>query len=341
MGLEARGVSCLRTSFQTCFIKQFRSKRSVLADAGREHGGHSMSEPDLSLRDVAVAVAGAGRVGTALGRLLADRGMPVTALWSRNEAKARAAAAFISPSTQVTSLEELPRYATHLLIAVSDDATETVSKRVAAGADGTEIALHTSGILDWRALGPLFEKGASCGSIHPLQTVPSPERGVELLPGSLFAVEGASAAVKWAEEIARRLDGKILLLRPQAKPLYHAAATLAGNGVIALVAAAERILSRGGFTEAEARSLLQPLMHASLSNAVSLGPPAALTGPVARGDLGTLGQHLQALAGCEGDVRELYRAIAFVLFSVAGSRRGESKEWNWAVNLSRDSERLP
>lgn len=300
-----------------------------------------MSEPDLSLRAVAAAVAGAGRVGTALGRLLADRGTPVTALWSRNEAKARTSAAFISASTQVASLEELPRHAAHLLIAVPDDAIGIVSQRIAVGADGTEIALHTSGILDERALGPLLEKGASCGSIHPLQTVPSPERGVELLPGSLFAVEGATAAVKWAEEVVRGLDGKILRLRPQAKPLYHAAATLAGNGVIALVAATERILARGGFTEAEARSLLQPLMQASLSNAVSLGPSAALTGPVERGDRGTVGQHWQALAGCEGDVRELYRATALVLFSVAGSRHGESKEWNWVLNLLKDSERLP
>jgi len=300
-----------------------------------------VSTPDHSARSVGVAIAGAGRVGTALGRLLSERGTPVTALWSRNEARARSAAAFISASTHVVPLEELHRYAARVLIAVPDDAIEVVAERIAAGAEGLEAALHTSGILEGSALRVLTERGVSCGSIHPLQTVPSPERGVALLPGSLFAVEGSNAALEWAEEVVRRLNGTLLRLPPQAKPLYHAAATLAGNGVIALLSAAERTLARAGFSKPAARMLLHPLMEASLRNAVTLGPAAALTGPVERGDRGTVVRHWQALAGCEDDVRELYRAAALALFAVAESKHGWSSDGNWVANLLKDPERLP
>lgn len=284
-----------------------------------------------------MAVVGAGRVGTALGRLLADRGVPVTAVWSRDETRALAAAAFISPSTRVAALEELPRHAALVLVAVPDDAIESVARRLAKGGEGLEIALHTSGALDWRALGALAEIGVACGSIHPLQTVPSPDRGMELLPGSLFAVEGANAAVGWAERLVKLLNGKIIHLGPQAKPLYHAAATLVGNGVIALVWAAERILAECGLPEAEARALLQPLMESSLCNAVSLGPSVALTGPVARGDRRTVAQHWEAVAGCESSIGQSHRPYS-------PSQKTDTAIAGWGIGLAsllKDSERLP
>jgi predicted short-subunit dehydrogenase-like oxidoreductase (DUF2520 family) len=128
-----------------------------------------------------------------------------------------------------------------------------------------------------------------------------------------------------AERAVRLLNGKLLRPAPQAKAFYHAAATLAGNGMTALVAAAEKILARGGFFRTEARTLLQPLMEASLRNTASMGPPAALTGPVARGDRGMVAQHSRVLAGCEDEVRELYRAIALVLISVAEGAQAERK----------------
>lgn len=288
-----------------------------------------------------MAIAGAGRAGTALGRLLSERGMPVPAVWSRNEAKARSAAAFISPLTRAASLEELPRHAALVLIAVPDDAVRSVAQQLAKNCEGLEIAMHTSGVLDGRVLAPLAEKGAACGSIHPLQTVPSPERGVELLPGSLFAVEGADAAVALAERMVRLLHGRILRLRPESKPLYHAAATLSGNGVMALVWAAEQMLARCGISGAEARSLVQPLMEASLRNAFSLGPAAALTGPVARGDRGTVAKHWAALADCAVELRGLYRAIAVALHSVAGTPDREGKAENWVAALLKNSGRQP
>lgn len=288
-----------------------------------------------------MAIAGAGRVGTAFGRLLSDRGIPVTAVWSRNDAKARSAAAFISPSTRAASLAELPRHAALVLIAVPDDAVGSVAQQLAENCGGLETALHTSGVLDGRVLEPLAERGVACGSIHPLQTVPSPERGVELLPRSLFAVEGPDAAVARAEQLVQLLNGRILRLRPESKPLYHAAATLSGNGVTALVWAAEQMLARCGISGAEARSLVRPLMEASLRNALSLGPAAALTGPVARGDRGTVTKHWAALAECAVELRGLYRAIAAALHSVRGIPDLEGEAEDWVAALLKNSGRQP
>lgn len=259
---------------------------------------------------------GSGRLARALGHLLLQRGHPVSYLAARSPEQARAAAAFIGPSVQVGTLEDVASQATHLLIAVSDSAVSEVATRLALGETEARAALHTAGVLGQAGLDVLSARGVSTGLLHPLQTVPTPELGVEALPGSFFAVEASGEALLWAREIIALLGGRSLTISPGRHALYHAAAALAGNGVTAVLAVALQAAVQAGLTEDEARSALASLAMTSLRNSAHLGPVEALTGPVRRGDAATVRAHLEALAPSPG-LATVYRALAPQLVELA------------------------
>lgn len=256
----------------------------------------------------AVAIAGAGKVAQALGRLLAEKGVAVTAVGGRNAAHARNAASFIGRGTRPASLAELPAFAERILIAVSDRAVAEVAAILAAAGMKSGIAVHTCGSMGAGALAPLAEAGVAVGAFHPLQTFSSPAQGLGSLPGCVFAVDGDAPALAWAEQIARLLGGKTVLVPPEKRALYHAAAVMSGNYVISMLDAAAMLMSAAGFEKRLARQALGPLVETSVQNALREGAAKALSGPVQRGDLETVARHLEALKVAPESVRRLYCA---------------------------------
>ncbi len=270
-----------------------------------------------------IAIAGAGRVAQALGRLLRERGENVAAVASRNPAHAREAAAFIGGAVAM-GYAELPGRAARIVVAVPDDALEAVAALLAPAMCGGT-AVHTSGARGPEALAELSRRGVSCAAMHPLQTICSPRQGVADLPGAAFLISGDGPAREWAESMAALAGGRCLSLPDSAKPLYHAAAVMASNYVTGLIGAAAALLRAAGVTEPEALEALGPLVRASAANAVALGPAAALTGPIERGDAATVALHWRALAGAEPAVRELYRAAGRHVLALA-RRKGLDPE---------------
>jgi predicted short-subunit dehydrogenase-like oxidoreductase (DUF2520 family) len=256
-----------------------------------------------------IAIAGAGRVAQALGRLLLEGGEPVVAMAGREPECTARAAAFVGAGVVPASFENLPTRATQILIAVPDDALIEVADRLAQGGMSAGVALHTSGARSASVLEALERRGVSCGVLHPLQTVASPEQGVQALPGSAFAVVGSGAATDWALEIVALLGGNALRIQPSQQPLYHAAAVMASNYVVALVDAAVILMEEAGIDRLEALRALTPLLTASAANAVTLTPAPALTGPIERGDLETIEMHLSALDQAPRTVSDLYRSV--------------------------------
>ena len=271
-----------------------------------------------------IGIAGAGRVAQALGRLLRERGEPVVAVASRTLDHARAAAAFIG-NVDAVSYSSLTVRATRVLIAISDDALPLVAATLAESGMNHGAALHTCGARGPEALAVLAANGVSCASLHPLQTVASPEQGVAALPGCAFGITGEGPAADWAERIAALLGGRALRISPEKRPLYHAAAVMAGNYVVALIDAAAMLMGAAGIQEEEALAALAPLVTASCANAIGLGPMRALTGPVERGDVETVSMHRDAMAAAVSpSVRELYRAAGLHALEIA-RRRGLSE----------------
>lgn len=267
-----------------------------------------------------IAIVGAGVVAQALGRSLALRGQPIVALAGRNPSRAERAAKFIGPAVQAVDLTEIPKLATRLLIAVSDDALDAVARVLADAGLKAGVALHTCGAKGPEALAPLRRAGVACGMIHPLQTVPNPVQGVERLRHITFGLAGDRAALDFAEEIVRLLESRPLHIAAERLSWYHAGAVLASNALVATIDAATVLMEQAGVEHVAALRAIDPLVRASVDNALSAGPRAALTGPVGRGDVETVAAHLRALTTAPPAVAALYRGTALHLVRLSRDR---------------------
>lgn len=227
----------------------------------------------------------------------------------------QALAALLHPVVPVSN-------ARHILIAVPDDAIPVVAAKLAADGLTGSVVLHTSGAAGPEALNVLRQSGNAVGVFHPLQTVPSAERGIETLPGSTYAFAGDARAVDWARTLVARLGGKPLEIDPRRWAHYHAAAVMACNYQVTLIDAALELMA--GIGRAEALAALAPIVRATTENVLSLGPEKALTGPIARGDVGTIRRHLAALGDAEPRTRDLYISAGLRTVAIA-ERAGLAK----------------
>jgi predicted short-subunit dehydrogenase-like oxidoreductase (DUF2520 family) len=257
-----------------------------------------------------LAIVGAGRVGRALGRRLRELDWKIGAVVSRSEAAARRAVRFIGAGKPHGGLTRQVFGSHVILIATPDDAIAGVARelaRMVAEELPGKVVLHTSGALDSRVLAPVKERGGAAGSLHPLQTFSGV--GVPDLQGKMFAVEGDVVAVRAAGQIARALGGSPVYISRDKKILYHAAAALASGHVLVLVEAATQLLiSLGMKRRATARALL-PLTRQVLDNFERVGPRAAWTGPLPRGDYKIVEAHLCALRDWPEEIAQAYDVL--------------------------------
>lgn len=255
----------------------------------------------------ALAIAGTGRVAKSLGALLHRGGFHIEVVAGRSIESAREAAGFIG-SGEAMTIAELARAVKRILIAVADDAVPDVALTLQNGGLRGGIVLHTAGAAGPDALHSLRQAGNAVGVLHPLQTIPNAVSGVEALRGASFAYAGDDAAVDWARAIVDAVGGKQLALAADHWDLYHAAAVFASNYQVTMMDAALELMEEAGLGRGEALDALGPLLRASTENILSAGPEQALTGPIRRGDCGTVKKHLSQLAHCLPETMGLYRA---------------------------------
>jgi predicted short-subunit dehydrogenase-like oxidoreductase (DUF2520 family) len=206
-----------------------------------------------------------------------------------------------------------------LLIATPDDAIPAAARDVAAldAVRQHQVVLHLSGLLDRTALAVLQPTGAALGSFHPLQTVADPASAPRRLAGACAGVEGDARAIEAGERLARLLGMRPVRIAAAAKPLYHAAAVIAGNYPAALASVAERLARAAGIAPELAGRMYLPLIAGAAENLLAVGPGQALTGPVRRGDLETLRRHLAALPP---DLLPLYRVLGLEAVQLAAAQ---------------------
>lgn len=211
----------------------------------------------MSWSEAPIGIAGAGRLGPALARILYDAGQPVVCIASRTPGRAAQAAALIGPKVEPLAYGDLAGRATRILIAVPDDALEGVAAQIGLRSG---IALHTCGAKGAEALDALRRRGVSCGTLHPLQTVPDANEGARALDGAAFAISGDDCAIAWAACIAGLAHGRVLRVPDHARPLYHAAAVMASNHAVALMDAARQLMMQAGLEPEQALLALAPLI---------------------------------------------------------------------------------
>lgn len=269
------------------------------------------------MKDRRLVVIGPGRVGLSAAAALDDEGLAVEV---RGRSPRRPP--FLEDREGIgygteTGLPDAPGAPAALIFAVPDDALPRAARDWAASLGTGEVdavALHTSGAHPPSVLSPLGEAGVPGATWHPLASVARPDPGA--LAGVAFGVAGEEPAVELGRRLARRVGARPLTVAAEGSGRYHASAVFASNCLAACLSVAADELAAATEGEGGLEDLL-PLARGALDNLAASGLPEGLTGPVARGDAGTVRKHLAAL---EGDRRELYLWLARELLAVVESR---------------------
>lgn len=249
----------------------------------------------------ALALVGAGRAGTSVAAALVAHGWTVAAVSGRSPDSASAQRAAVMLHAPAVAVADAGRDADLVIVATPDAAIAEAASTLAPGLRAGALVVHLSGACSLEELDKLRQArpDVRLGSLHPLQSLPSAELGSARLAGSWCAVDGPDDV----ERLAISLGMRPFRVAADDRVEYHAAATIASNHLVALLAQATRVARAAGVpTEA-----LWPLVRATLENVEAVGAADALTGPVARGDADTVARHLEALSDDEHDT---YRALA-------------------------------
>ena len=258
-----------------------------------------------------VSIVGGGRVGRALGRRLHELGWRVGVVTGRSISTARAAVRAIGAGQPLDAPTHEVLNSSVVLIATPDDAIESVAKNLArlGGSEWSgKVVLHTSGSLDSGVLRPLADLGAATGSMHPMQTFSN--QNIPDLANCIFGIDGSPAALQVSRKMIHQMGGVAVRLSGANKAAYHAAGSFACVFVLALMETATRLLMTQGFKRRQAIRALLPLVRQTLDNFESVGPLAAWTGPLSRGDFSTIERHVKALADFEPEYLEAYKALS-------------------------------
>jgi len=256
-----------------------------------------------------VAIIGAGRLGTSLGRELAKKGYPILWIADRKPAAARESRRIIGQG-RATADAARAAEAGIIFLSVPDEEIERTARALAktAAAWRGKVVLHTSGILSSAALAALRSKGAACASFHPVQSFPRKDMPSAHFKNIVIALEGDAAALNTGKRLIRLLGARPHLLRARDKAFFHAACSMASNLFVPLFEMARTLLLGIGIKDAEATKILLPLVAGTLQSVKHFDGADALTGPISRGDVETVKKHLEALKRYPS-ARRTYRAL--------------------------------
>lgn len=271
-----------------------------------------------------IGIIGAGRVGAVLGAALRAEGHAITGAYAVSDASRERAAALL-PGVPLLDVPAIVERSEMLLLAVPDDQLGPLAAGIAATGllPGGQLVLHTSGRYGVEVLAPLAEAGCATLALHPAMTFTGTRDDLPRLLGCPMAITASEALLPIAAALAVELGGEAFVLPEGDRPLYHAALAHGANHLVVLVDQAREALARIGVPDPG--HTLRPLLEAALDNALRHGA-AALTGPVLRGDEGTVAAHLEALGDLDAtagrdeaaDTARTYRALARAALSRAG-----------------------
>ena len=261
-----------------------------------------------------IGFIGAGVVGTALARLMSSKGYPVVAVSSRSPTSARNLAEAIS-GCRLKDNQGVADVAELVFVTTPDDAIAPVASQI-QWHPGQSV-VHCSGAESTEVLEPARKLGARVGAFHPLQTFASAKQAMENIPGSTFAVEAEEPLLSTLKEMATAVDGYWIELTASDKVAYHAAAVFAGNYLVTLVKLATDLWQTFSVPPPQATQALLPLLRGALSSIDTVGIPQCLTGPIARGDTGTIKKHLDALQKVAPTLLPTYKELGLQTIPMA------------------------
>ena len=269
-----------------------------------------------------IAIVGCGRVGTALANFLSEAGYRISGLASKSLSSAKKTAGITGTEHFTTISWEITKEADIIFLTTPDSAISDACNSIAfnGGFKRNSVVLHCSGALPSTILSAAKDCGAFIGSIHPMQSFALNKGNVSPFHGIMFAVEGDIQALRIAAKIAVDLGADCIPIKTEDKTLYHAAAVVASNYLVTLLSLAFRLIEHAGISGSDAWKVLKPLIKGTLSNIEKAGIPAALTGPIARGDIETVKRHIEEIRKKSPELLDLYNTLGFHTIGIAESK---------------------
>jgi len=249
-----------------------------------------------------VGIVGAGRVGAVLGARLRASGHPVVGVSARSAAS-RLRADTLLPGVPVLDPADVVAASDVLLLAVPDDSLELVASQLAAHVRPGQLVLHTSGRHGRAVLAATADRGARTAAFHPAMTFTGSD--VDLDRSCVMGLTALESDRAEVAALAAAVGGTPVWIAEADRAVYHASLAHGANHVVTVVNQAMDLLRSIGVADPSA--VLEPLLRASVTNTLAYGD-AALTGPVARGDAGTVAEHLASIQ--DPDVRATYAALS-------------------------------
>lgn len=270
-----------------------------------------------------VGFIGAGNVGCSLGRYFIFNKVEVAGYYSRTKKSAQLAAN-ITNTMQFDTIEEIVKICDTLFLTVPDSQIKEVWNQVKSFPIKGKVICHCSGAMSADVFSEIHKRGAYGYSIHPMFPFNSKEISYEVMKKAYITVEGD---LKKRDELVSLFEGfgnSVKVLEGEKKTLYHAAAVMASNQVVALMEIAACLLKKCQFSEEEALHALSPLAMGNMKNILEVGTTKALTGPIERNDVNTVQKHLAEL---EQEQRRVYKECSKVLMQIANRKYPDRDEY--------------
>lgn len=272
-----------------------------------------------------IGFIGVGKVGIAVAHVLKNKGFEIVSVSDTTGEKAFSIARpYLGNVTTYTdnNMEVVDR-SDVVAITTQDYAIRQVANEVydkSERLDG-KLFFHTSGAHPSSILKPLDEKGAVIGSLHPLQSFPDVDSAIRVLPFTYVFIEGDANALKTLEILGKSIGQATIPIDGRNKVYYHLCAVFVCNLLCALLYSSEKITKKIGIT----LEPFFPIINATLSNIQSYGPLMSLTGPVVRGDTGTIQDHIRAMKDMNLHKR-VYKALSLVALDMVKEKGIHSQE---------------
>jgi predicted short-subunit dehydrogenase-like oxidoreductase (DUF2520 family) len=267
---------------------------------------------------VKIGIIGAGTVGSALAIRLAENGYQVVVVSSRTHTSAERLSQAIKGLHAVDTNQMVADAADIIFITTPDGIIPKVASEL-QWHEGQSV-VHCSGADSTETLQTARQMGANVGVFHPLQTFASIKHAVDNIPGSTFAIEAEEPLLTTLKRMAEKLNCRWIELKASDKVVYHAAAVIACNYLVTLVKLADDLWQTFGIPREQATQALLPLLKGTLNNIENVGIPQCLTGPIARGDIGTVKKHLDALQKEAPDVLSTYCELGLQTIPIAQAK---------------------
>jgi predicted short-subunit dehydrogenase-like oxidoreductase (DUF2520 family) len=264
-------------------------------------------------------VIGCGKVGKTMTRLwIRHQVFVVGSILNRSLRSAQTAVEFVGGGRAVPDLAHLGRTDV-VMISTWDKVIADCCRQLADSellGPGT-IVFHCSGSLPSGVLAPAQRRGAAIASLHPVKSFADPSVAEATFAGTFCALEGDATAVAVLQNALARCGARTFPVDPNFKTIYHAAPVFASNYLVALVEIGVRCFAKAGVSRETALAILEPLVAGTVSNVVRLGPAAALTGPIARGEPCVVAQQAEALRRWDENLQEIYVRLGQIALELA------------------------